>query len=381
MIQRGREQIILGICFFICLFISACERHKSESSDSDLIEKNRGILVSRDITERALIIADSILTTLTLEERVGECLMPSINSSIDPTIVSKLKKWIEDYHIGGVVLLRGDISSAKELCRIGRESKVPLFMAIDAEWGLGMRLKDATVYPKNGNLGRDIGEIYLYDYGQKIAKECKEIGINMVLGPVVDLDSNEGGVIGKRSFGKDPDLVAEYGVAYAKGLEAGGVISVAKHFPGHGSAYSDSHLGVARLNKNISALDTMDLKPFKDYINSGLSGIMAGHIRALSLDPSGVAASVSMDILSSLLREELGFNGLILTDAFDMGGAKGFSASDALRAGADIILCPLDIEKEFREVLNGVYTGELDINLLNERVRRILFFKALQMQD
>lgn len=364
--------MISMVCLALCFGIAGCGVKEKPPEKEIIVPVHRN-----DITQIVGEIVDSIFNTLTLEEKIGECLMPSIYSSNDAATLSKLRNWIDTYHIGGVVLLKGDTKSAESLAKIGAEAKVPLFMAIDAEWGLGMRLTDAPVYSKNGNLGQEAGEVSLYDYGRQIAKECKELGINMVLGPVVDLNSKQGGVMGKRSFGSDPGLVSEYGVAYAKGVESGGVMSVAKHFPGHGGAYRDSHLGVARINKNITALDTMDLKPFKEYINSGLSGVMAGHIEARSLDPDGLAASVSIDMLTSLLREELGFQGLILTDAFDMGGAKGFSATDALIAGADIVLCPLNVKKEFQDVLESVNSGSLDVEVLNERVRRILFYKVL----
>ena len=199
----------------------------------------------------------------------------------------------------------------------------------------------------------------------------------MVLGPVVDITSVTRGVIGKRSFGDNPSRVSDFGVAYAKGLESGGVISVAKHFPGHGSTIIDSHKGVAKVKRGISAMDSIDLKPFKDYINLGLTGIMAGHIQSLALDPDGKAATVSMDMLTSLLREEMGFKGLVLTDAFDMGGAKGYSAIEALQAGADLILSPSNIKNEYNNLLEAVNNGKLDMKIVNDRCKRILFYKYL----
>lgn len=341
------------------------------------MESEKTDSIQYDLTSKCSWLADSLLTTLTLEERVGQCLMPSINSSSDPYTLALYKKYIEDYHVGGIVLLKGTLKSAQELARIGSESDVPLFIAIDAEWGLGMRLEDAPTYPKNGNISKETEDTELFDYGMKIANECRVAGINMVLGPVVDITPVNQGFIGKRSFGDNPARVSEFGVAYAKGLESGGVISVAKHFPGHGSSVIDSHRGVAKVRRTITALDSIDLRPFKEYVDLGLSGIMAGHIQSLALDPSGNAASVSMDMLTSLLRDEMGFNGLILTDAFDMGGAKGFSALDALKAGADLILCPRNIEKEYENLLRSLKEGELELAVLNNRCRKILFYKYL----
>lgn len=354
---------------FLCI---ACTEHRKKVSE----EAARPAMI-RDITETILERADSLLTSLTLEERVGQCLMPALEASENAENIHQYKKYIEDCHIGGVVLMKGDLKSARRISEIGSEAKIPLFIAIDAEWGLGMRLVDAPVYPRNGNIDKNSEDTELFDYGIKISKECEAAGINMVLGPVVDVSPSYLNVIGKRSYGPDPALVSLYGVAYAKGLEAGGVISVAKHFPGHGSATTDSHKGMARLTRNITELDTMDLKPFRDYVNSGLSGVMAGHIQSLALDPDGKAASVSIDMLTHLLREEMGFKGLILTDAFNMGGAKGFMAISALKAGADIVLCPRDIKKEYLQIIEGIEKDSLDLSIINDRCRRILFYKYL----
>lgn len=370
----NKRDITLKIAayLFLCFCIFSCGKKNSKVNDNLSIP-----VTERDITSLAESYADSLLTNLTLEERIGQCLMPSLNASIDSSTLELYKKYIEDYHVGGIVLFQGDLSSAKKLASLGEESKVPLFIAIDAEWGLGMRLSDAPVYPKNGNIKEGKEDWELFDYGREIAAQSKEIGINMILGPVIDVVSENGGVIGKRSFGNNPSRVSEYGVAYAKGIESGGVISVAKHFPGHGSTLIDSHNKVAVINRDISLLDSTDLKPFRDYINSGLTGIMAGHIQVPALDPDGTAASVSMDMLSSLLREEMGFKGLILTDAFNMGGAKDFSAADAIRAGADIILCPSNVETEYNNLMESVKSGAIDTSLLNSRCRRILFIKYL----
>lgn len=358
----------------LCLVLISCLKRTPDSGEVLVLEEP---VEQNDVTERCRELADSLLVTLTLEERVGQCLMPSVYSSSDPSTLALYKKYIDDFHIGGIVLLKGTLSSAKELSDIGHAAKIPLFIAIDAEWGLGMRLEDAPVYPKNGNIGKESDDTQLFDYGKKIASECREVGINMVLGPVVDITTFDRGIIGKRSFGDNPGIVSDFGVAYAKGLESGGVISVAKHFPGHGSTVMDTHKGVANVKRDITALDSIDLKPFRDYVNLGLTGVMAGHIQSLALDPDGKAATVSMDMLTSLLREEMGFKGLILTDAFDMGGARGFSALEALNAGADIILSPVNVEKEYHMLLDCLRKGEMKVEVINERCRRILFYKYL----
>lgn len=366
---------MVNLCLALVIGLSlSCKREsRNQENEQEYISLNS----VHDITRAAVEYADSILTTMTLEERIGQCLMPSINANTERVNLNKYKRYIRDFHIGGIVLLKGNVSAAKKLSEIGRDSEIPLFIAIDAEWGLGMRLEDAQVFPMNGKIRKGTEDISLYDYGQEIAKECRKIGINMVLGPVLDISSNKEGYIRNRSFGQDPKTVSEYGVAYAKGLESGGVMSVAKHFPGHGNVSTDTHKEAARLNKNITALDSTDLKPFKDYVNEGLNGVMAGHIQAPGLDPGGSVASVSMDILTSLLREEMGFKGLILTDAFNMGGAKGSTPTDALKAGADLVLCPDDVEKEYKEILKNVTSGKIALSIIDEHCRRILFTKYI----
>ena len=361
------------ISLVLCIGMGSCNDNaaKIEKEGFDHSE------VKFDITERAEAYADSLLKDMTLEEKIGQCLMPSIFAKDSPATIKLLKKYIDDFHIGGIVLLKGDTKSAKRLSEISDSSKVALFIALDAEWGLGMRLADAPTYPKNGAISKKLEDTELYDYGREIAKESREAGINMILGPVVDITSDPRGVIGNRSFGDDPIMVSDYAVAYARGLESGGVVSVAKHFPGHGAAINDSHAGIAKLYKSISDMDSVDLKPYRDYIAAGLNGVMAGHIQSMALDPDGNPASVSIDMLTSLLREEMGFKGLILTDAFTMGGANGFSALNAISAGADLVLCPSDIEKEYKKILESVKENKTDIKLIDDRVRRILFTKYL----
>lgn len=357
--------------FVLCFFWGCGEKTSAPKTEE------HDFTILNDYTSEITRISDSILTSMTLEQRVGQCLMPSLPASSDPSTKALLHKFIEDFHVGGIVLMSGDLESAKTLSELSQSSPVPLFVAIDAEWGLGMRLLGAPVYPKNGNINLTANETDMYDYGREIARECREVGINMVLGPVVDVTNRNHGVIGKRSFGDNALRVSELGVAYAKGLESGGIISVAKHFPGHGSAVIDSHKRVAKITRDISTLDSLDLKPFRDYVSSGLTGVMAGHIEAKALDPDGKPASVSMDMLTNLLREELKFDGLILTDAFDMGGAKGFSASDALLAGADLVLSPLNVEEMYQELLEKVRNGNVPVEVINNRCRRILFYKSL----
>lgn len=332
---------------------------------------------SADISTEAEAWADSVFATMTTEEKIGQLIMPAVYSRCDAYSLNHALKYVTDRHIGGLILLKGTTTDARELIdSLQAHARVPLFIAIDAEWGLGMRLTDAPVYPMNERLGQYTDDRPLYDYGAEVAKECRQLGINMVLGPVLDVrQQNGGGFIGKRSFGPDSERVGDLGVAYARGLEDGGVLSVAKHFPGHGSPSADSHRQMPVISKSLHALDSLDLRPFRDYIAGGLSGIMVGHLAVPAIDPIMRPAAFSPVVINDLLREEMGFRGLIMTDAINMEGAGHRGASDALQSGADIILAPVDTERELSSIA-ALPAARLD-SLLSDRVLRILFFKYL----
>lgn len=371
-----------AIFLTLCIVLSCCGRGGGESIagsgiPADTVPDDDVFSGMSDLTSMALHLADSTLAGMTLEQKVGQCFMPSIYASADALTMRKLRGYISDFHVGGVVLLKGNLGSAARMAGVGMNSEIPLFMAIDAEWGLGMRLDDAPDFPRNGRLGPCADELLLFDYGSEVARECRRVGINMVLGPVIDVSENPRGVIGSRSFGGDPKMVADLGVAYARGVESGGVISVAKHFPGHGSPEEDSHVSLPVIERSLHQLDSIDLYPFRSYIDAALSGVMVGHLAVPAIDPQSLPAAVSPVVINDLLRGELGFRGLVLTDALNMGGAEGYGAAAALAAGADIVVGPSDTAKEIGEVIDMVRKGELGMDIIDNRCRRILFHKYL----
>ena len=183
--------------------------------------------------------------------------------------------------------------------------------------------------------------------------------------------------MGNRSFGSDPERGADLGVAYARGLEDGGVISVAKHFPGLGSVSTDSHKRKGVINRSLQSLDSIDLKPFRRWVELRLTGVMVGHLAVPSIDSRMLPAAVSRTVITDLLREDLGFGGLVLTDALNMGGAEGYGSELAVAAGADIIVAPAETESEIDRVVQAVADGSLPEKELNRRVKNILFHKYL----
>lgn len=308
---------------------------------------------------------DSVYASMTPEEIAGIPLMPSIYATASPENMALLRQYAEQWHVGGILFLKGSEEDARIMCdSLSAWCLIPPLVAIDAEWGLGMRLKDAGVYPVNSRLG-DVSENYMYDYGREVGLEASEIGINMILGPVLDVSETEG-YMAFRTYSGDADRVSLLGVAYARGLEDAGVLSCAKHFPGHGSVREDSHKRLPVIKKEINDLWESDLLPFREYCGEGLSAVMIGHLAVPCIDSTGTPASASAPVVEGLLRGRIGFRGLVVSDALSMGGASGQGAAEAIRAGADIVLAPADTRHEWSELL-GVPRTEIEAS-----VKRIL---------
>lgn len=338
-----------------------------------------------DITEEALIWADSVVNTMTPEQQAAQLLMPAIYAKGDKNTSDKIKWYAEQIGVGGILLLKGDAVAAAEIAdtleaiRSRADIQAGYFLSIDAETGLAMRFSDAPKFPWNGSIPDSIEDQIFYDYGREIGRESILTGINMIMGPVVDVDRGTSvkGVMSFRSLGSDHQRVAELSVAYSAGLESQGVISVAKHFPGHGATSSDSHKGMPVISISKEEVYTTDLLPFRNYVENGLSGIMVGHIWMQALDSINRPASFSPVIMKDILRKEMDFKGLVLVDAMGMGGAKGYTSADAIEAGADIIIAPEDTEAALAVILNSIEVGRISLADLREKVKRVLFYKYL----
>ena len=367
----------LALFLFLCSLATGCgEKAHREVNDSvrtvtDTLPKES------DLTLPALRMADSILKGMSRDEKIAQLIMPALYASDDIFTIRAVKKYGER-GFGGIVLLKGTGSSASLLADTLRKfSKTLPFLAIDAEWGLGMRLSDEPVYPFNSEIADTVSEEDMYRYGRAVGEQCRNIGINMVLGPVVDV-AERSSFMGKRSYGPDPRRVSDLSVAYARGLESESVISVAKHFPGHGSA-KDSHHAKPIVWRTLSEMDSVDLYPFRKYIASGLSAVMVGHIAVPALDPDLQPAAVSHAVITGLLLDDLGFKGLVLTDAMNMGGAEGKGADKAIAAGADIILAPESTSREILLINEAMQRGDITDERIDSSVRKILFYKALML--
>ncbi|MDE5687245.1 MAG: serine hydrolase [Paramuribaculum sp.] len=325
--------------------------------------------------------ADSVMSGLTLRQRVAQLFIPRIDAFDTPAGHAQLKQMVTKGELGGFLLGKGTVSGYASLIKDAQSvAKVPLLVTLDGEWGLAMRVSDAPRFPYNMGLGAITDPEVLYLYGKEVARECRETGIHVNFAPVLDVNSNPANpVIGYRSFGENPQRVAELGAAYSRGLEDGGVMAVGKHFPGHGDTSVDSHKALPTVDHSEATLNSVDLLPFQRFIDEGLSGIMVGHLRVPALDASGTPASLSNKITTGLLRRRMGFEGLIFTDALAMKGAVAKPGENnciaALNAGADVILSSASPLTDIDAVVGAVKAGAVSKERVDESCRRLLAAK------
>lgn len=324
------------------------------------------------------------LSRMSLKEKIGQLFI----HTVAPLNTQRNKKNIQDavkeYNVGGLLFSGGRLANQAMLTNYAQDlADVPLFIAFDGEWGLAMRLKNTPNFPRNRVLGCIQDNELLYEYGKEVARQCKEIGVQINFAPVADVDNNpRNPVINTRSFGGDPRNVTQKVLNYARGLEDGGVLSVCKHFPGHGDTEVDSHKALPVLHFDRARLDSIELFPFKEAIRAGLGGMMVGHLEIPELGKN--PASLSKHIITDLLCQELGFNGLVFTDALEMKGVSQFEniCARALIAGNDIVLAPRNLKRELDGVLATVKGGELTEEVIAEKCRKVLTYKyALGLKE
>lgn len=325
--------------------------------------------------------ADSVINTLDLRQQVAQLVFPRLDIKNDEAGRRQLASLVKNQGIGGFLLGKGTLADYKGLIDYAQSlTHVPLMVTLDGEWGLAMRVTDAPRFPHNMALGAVTDTKLIEEYGREVARECRAMGIHVNFAPVLDVNSNPANpVIGYRSFGDNPRRVAELGLAYARGLESGGVMSVAKHFPGHGDTSVDSHKALPVLDRSRQQLDETELVPFREYIKAGMSGVMVGHLDVPVLDKSGMPASLSHAVTSDLLKGRLKFGGIVWTDALAMKGAGGKENNcvAALKAGADVLLQPLHPAQDIDAVMAAIKSGKLKADMIRERCHKLLIYKYL----
>lgn len=327
---------------------------------------------------------DSVFNSLTPEEQVAQLFMVRAHSNRGEAYIDSVAGVIEREQLGGIVLFQGGpIGHAQVINRYQRISKVPLLIALDGEWGLGMRMPDSTVsYPYQMTLGAIQNEGLIYQMGREVAKDFKRLGMNINLAPVVDVNNNPNNpVIGFRSFGEDKYNVTRKGSAYMRGMMDEGIIVSLKHFPGHGDTDVDSHYDLPVLNFSRGRLDSLEIYPFRELIKAGAGGVMVAHMHIPSLDnTANLPSSISKPVVTDILKDELGFRGLTITDAMDMQGVVKFFKNGeadirAIIAGNDLLELSENSERAIKMVLEAIKTGRLEQQEIEHRVKKILASK------
>lgn len=326
---------------------------------------------------------DSIYTNLSFEERVGQLFMVAAYSNKDMDHVRGIDKLINDYKIGGLIFFQGGpVRQANLTNRYQSKSKVPLFIGIDAEWGLSMRLDSTYRYPWNMTLGAVQDLSLIQKQGEQMAIQAKRMGIQFNFAPVLDINTNPANpIIGNRSFGEDKDNVTNRASVLMKGIQSQGVFATGKHFPGHGDTATDSHHSLPYVSFSRQRLEDIEFYPYKRLFKEGLASIMVAHLNVPSLEPmENYPTSLSYNVVTNIVQNDLGFKGLIFTDALNMKGASSYLEPgdidlEAFLAGNDVLLfaenVPVAIEK-FRQAYNDTVLTEARLEL---SVKKILAYK------
>ncbi|WP_439883548.1 glycoside hydrolase family 3 N-terminal domain-containing protein [Pontibacter sp. MBLB2868] len=326
---------------------------------------------------------DSVFNTLTPEERIAQLIMIPVYSNKDQAHIDSISNIINTYKVGGLIFFQGGpVRQAKMTNRYQQESKVPLMVSIDAEWGLAMRLDSTIKFPYQMALGGIENLRLIYEMGKEIAWQCKRLGVHVNFAPVVDINNNANNpVIGFRSFGEDKYNVTRKALAYMHGMQDEHVLANAKHFPGHGDTDVDSHVGLPVINFSKIRLDSVELYPFRELMESGLSSLMVAHMNIPVLDNTpNLASTLSRPIVSDLLKKELNFKGLVFTDALNMQGVAKFYPPGivdvkALLAGNDVLLNTMDVKTTIAEVKKAIANGEITQEEVDARCRKVLAAK------
>lgn len=327
--------------------------------------------------------ADSVLQTLTLEDKIAQLLMVAAYSNKDKEHEQKIEDLITNYKIGGLIFMQGGPMRQAELYnRYQNLSKVPLMISIDGEWGLAMRLDSTIKYPWQMTLGAVQDNQLIYDMGVQIGQQCKRLGIQVNFAPVVDINVNpKNPIINARSFGENKMNVASKGVSYMKGMQSLNVLANAKHFPGHGDTDADSHKSLPIINHAKERMDSMELFPFKQLIENELASMMVAHLYIPSYENTpNTATTLSKNVVTHLLQDSLGFKGLIFTDALNMKGVSkyyepGIVDVKALLAGNDVLLFSEDVPIAIEQIKKAIENGEISENEINRRCLKILTAK------
>ncbi|MGH1364368.1 MAG: glycoside hydrolase family 3 N-terminal domain-containing protein [Calditrichia bacterium] len=327
------------------------------------------------------------MVEMTIEEKVGQIMLVAFHSRYyneDNAYFNQLKKRVKEHHLGSVMFYRSNpYDIARNIEVLQAEADIPLLVMADIEWGVTMRVNQGTNFLENMAVGATGSTEYAYEMGQVTGREAKAMGIHIGFSPVMDVNNNPDNIIiNTRSYGENPDAVGKLGAAFIRGMQEQGVLATAKHFPGHGDTNVDTHLGLPTITASRERLQEVELAPFKAAVDAGVAAVMVAHITYSEFpEMDGHPATLDNYFVQDVLRKELGFNGIVMTDAMDMGGItnnywSGEAAVRALNAGVDVILIPPNFEATVNFMVSAVRDGRVSMERLNEAVRKVLQTKA-----
>ncbi len=328
---------------------------------------------------------DSVLSTLSLDQRIAQLIVIGVHTDQGRDYYNRLERQIREWNPGGIMFYKGGpVRQVQITNRLQAAALTPLLVSMDAEWGPAMRLDSVIAFPNHLTMGAIAGEHLVYQMGFEAGKQLKRLGVHISFAPVLDVNNDpRNPVINFRSFGESRHNVAQKGLAYMRGLQDAGIIATAKHFPGHGDTQLDSHHTLPRLDQSREVLDSIHIYPFSRLIEKGLHGVMVGHLEIPALEPQkNRASSLSAKVVDELLKNELGFKGLVMTDALDMKGVTNFFKPgelelQALFAGNDLLMIPLDFGAAVRTIKRAVESGQLTAEVIDQRVRKVLYYKQM----
>jgi beta-glucosidase-like glycosyl hydrolase/CubicO group peptidase (beta-lactamase class C family) len=333
--------------------------------------------------------SDSVYKTLSNTERIAQLMVVRLSTIDGKTkkvtfFEEEVSKLIQQYNIGGICLFQGSpTEQALAMNRLQAKAKTPIMMCIDAEWGVGMRMTDSVLpLPKQMMLGAMQDQNIVYEYGRLVGEQCKRIGIHVNYAPVVDVNNNPmNPVINDRSFGEDKYKVANYGIAYMRGMQDVGVMACAKHFPGHGDVAVDSHYDLPVINKSLVELDSLELYPFRKIFEAGVGSVMIAHLYIPAIDnTANRATSLSPQNINVLLRQNIGYNGLTFTDALEMQGVRKFfpdgeAAVQSIIAGNDMLCLPGDVPLAISKITQAIAAGSISWQDIEMHCKKVLMAK------
>ena len=325
---------------------------------------------------------DSDYNSMNQEEKIGQLFTVWVATKYGEEEISHISSLINKYKLGGLIFSLGKIEDQADATNHFQSiSKVPLLIGMDAEWGIGMRLDDAFSFPYNMTLGAIEDELLVYKVGERIGKHANRLGVHINFAPVVDINTNpDNPIIGSRSFGEDKFNVTKKAIAYLKGMQSTNLMGSAKHFPGHGDTQTDSHYTLPLISFDKERIYDVELYPYKKLIENNLSSVMTAHINVPSLQKGNLPSTLSNNIINNILKNELSFNGLIVTDALDMKGVVDFTKKEyadvsAMKVGNDILLMPNDLEESVKQIKKALARKKIPNERLQESVKKILMAK------